>query len=268
MRDARRMEAPPVGLRAATRGHTGLLYSLVISHQFMTKASHLHYAITKRTPPSPKAWRTIADVQKELNRRLTWSYDRLSLERRANRNISGLGFPFVSMWRPSGASAPSAVRERREEGYVPFTDALAAGSTRIRDNLWNGHLVVAFLKFVSSRHPELEFELKDDGGFVLPGAVRIRNGDVEPNHEWLNRGRARALETTGDLESALPFLWAEAEALDGRYFAESTSADYAEVPEVKELDMDWEQLTSVPLSDLATHVVERVAREALMVDAA
>ncbi|MCZ7682412.1 MAG: hypothetical protein M5U28_27935 [Sandaracinaceae bacterium] len=268
MRDRKRETRAWAQFHAATRGHAGLHLSFFISQSSMTKAAHLHYAISKRTPPSPKAWRTITDVQKELNRRLTWTHDHLTLERRAQGPGPGLGFPFVSMWRTSIGSPPSIVRDAKEEGFVPFPDAVAAGSTRIRDNLWNGHLVVAFLRHVSSRHPELAIELRDDGGFVLTGAVRIQNGIVAPNHEWLNRARVRALETTGDPEAAVPYLWAEVEALEGRHFAESSAADYAEVPEIRELDMDWEQLASVPLADLATHVVERVTREVAVPEAA
>ena len=225
--------------------------------------SHLLYAISKRTPPSPNAWREIESIQKELNEHLTWVHDRLSLARDGGAPRAGFTFPLVQMITPARVPLAPNFRERVEEALPRIPDACAFGSTRVRDNLWNAHVVAAFLKVVSARHPELIFELRDDGGFVLPGAVWIRGGKVELQREWLNRNRERALESSGDIEAAVPFLWAEREALEGRFFADQAASDYAEVPEIQELNVDWSELASVGLEEVATRIVGRLAGAAL-----
>jgi hypothetical protein len=218
---------------------------------------HLFYAISKRTPPSPKVLKAITDVQAELNRRLTWTHERLSLAPVARQpSVLPLCFPFVA-FSPSRPAPAYRGREAEAPGAPRIEDAFAFGSTKVGANLWNAHLVVAFLRRVSAAHPELELELRDDGGFVLPGAVVIRNGKVELQRDWLNRERVRALEISGDPNAAAPFVWAEAEALQGRFFLEADASDYAEVREIQEMDLGWEQLQSVNLGDLAEIVVER-----------
>ena len=98
----------------------------------------------------------------------------------------------------------------------------------------------------------------------MPGSVWIRNGQVELHREWLNRERERVLEMTGDLQQAAPYLWAEAEALQGRVFMEASATDFAERPEVKELDTDWEQLTAMSTGELAELVVDHLANEVVV----
>lgn len=242
-----------VVLHVATPGR------LVHSPYFSMSNHHLFYAISKRTPPSPKVLKAIADVQAELNRRCTWTHERLSLAPVARQPVGApFAFPFVSL-SPSRPAPALRGREPEAPGASRIEDAFASGSTKVRDNLWNAHLVVAFLRRVSTAHPELLLELRDDGGFVLPGAVWIQNGTVELQRDWLNRERARALELTGDPQAAAPYVWAEAEALGGRFFLEAEASDFAEVREIRELDLDWEQLQSVNLQDLAEVVVERAA---------
>ena len=141
------------------------------------------------------------------------------------------------------------------------------GSTRVRDNLWNAHLVVAFLKYISRKHPTLLFELRDDGGFVIPGSVWIRGGAVEVNREFLNVERARALEVTGDPQAAAPYVWAELQALGGSFFAEAQVDDFGNLPEVRELDATWDQLENVSAEDLASLVVEHATSEVVSVAA-
>jgi hypothetical protein len=250
----------PRSVDASCAGTPGSL----INHEpiFPMSNYHLFYAISKRTPPSPKTMKAITDVQAELNRRMSWSHDRLSLapERQAAR--APLAFPFVR-FAPSRPTFASGERQSEAPRVSYIEDAFACGSTKVRDNLWNAFLVVAFLKHVSMAHPELFLELRDDGGFVLPGAVRIRNGNVELNREWLNRERERTLEMTGDPQAAAPFVWAETEALEGRFFQEATASEYAEVPEIKGLELDWEQLETVRLEDAADVIVKNVASSVL-----
>ena len=137
------------------------------------------------------------------------------------------------------------------------------GPTRVRDNLWNAHLVVAFLKHMSRKHPTLLFELRDDGGFVTPGSVWIRGGAVEANREFLNGERGRALEVTGDPQAAAPYVWAELQALSGSFFAEAQVDDFGNVPEVRELGASWDQLESMSIEDLASLVVDHATSEAV-----
>ncbi len=150
--------------------------------------------------------------------------------------------------------------------HIP--EAFASGSTRVRDNLWNAHLVAAFLRHVSAENPELLLELRDDGGFVLPGAVWIKNGKVELQRDWLNRERERALEKFGDPEAAGPFVWAEHQALEGRFFLDGPASDYTEVPEIRELEASWEQLASMSIGDVAELVVDRTTSSAVPAHAA
>ncbi|MDQ7814213.1 MAG: hypothetical protein RDU25_00180 [Patescibacteria group bacterium] len=219
---------------------------------------HLHYAISKRTPPSPKAWKAIADVQTEMNRRFTWSHERLALALERQPARPGLAFPFVQL-TPQKPELPSDIFMRIDGGpAMRFTDSAASGSTRVRDSLWNAHLATAFLRRVSAAHPELLFELRDEGGFVLPGSVWIRDGKVGTNREWLNRERERALELSGDPQAAAPFVWAECEALRGRFFQDTVASDYAEVPEMQDLGLDYDELGGMSLEEAALRAVERL----------
>ncbi len=232
-----------------------------LTHNLSTSMSNynLVYAISKRTPPSPKALKAILDVQAELNRRCTWSHERLALdlvERPAVRAPFSMPLFRFTLGRPM--FAPLGERAEVSVATTVIPDAAAAGATKVRDNLWNAHLVVAFLKHVSREH-DLHVELRDDGGFVLPGAVSIQNGKVELQREWLNRERERVLETTGDPNTAAPFVWVEAEALQGRFFLDASASDYAQIPEFRELDARWEQLEAMTLQDVAELVVDHVA---------
>ncbi len=93
---------------------------------------------------------------------------------------------------------------------------------------------------------------------MLPGAVWLRGGRVELQREWLNASRERVLEMTADPQAAAPFVWAEAEALQGHFFQEAMASDYAEVPEIQELSSRWDELQSMRLEDAAELVVNRV----------
>lgn len=227
----------------------------------MNSNYHLVYAISKRTPPSPKAWRTIASLQDELNRRCSWTHERLTLApvEREPQRAPFLAFPLIR-FAPARASFAALRDEPREVAVLsPAGDAWAAGATKVRDSLWNAHLVAAFLRHVSAEHPDLRLSLRDDGGFVVPGAIAIENGKVELERAWLNRERERALETFGDPQAAAPYVWAEAEALSGHFFAEGSAADVSEIREIQELGADWEQLRTMTIEDAAELVVDRVA---------
>lgn len=219
----------------------------------------LTYGISRRTPPTPKAWRAIEELQAELNRRCTWRHERLALAQDRQSSRPPFGIPLFSPApaRPYFGAAPA--RESDVAVAPRILEAWAQGSTKVRDDLWSGHLVTAFLRRASAQHPDLLLELRDDGGFVQAGAVTIKNGKVELQREWLNRARERALETTGDPNAAAPYVWAEHEALEGRYFLDAPANDFMDVPEIRELDVEWDQLSSMMISDVAEVVVDHVA---------
>jgi len=221
----------------------------------------LSYSISKRTPASPKVLKEILDAQAAVNRVCTWSHEQLSLTAPRDMGRAVISFPFVRLGHlsapaanfPDGFGAPSPAAS---------ADAFVQGSTKVRDSLWNAHLVAAFLKHVSRMQPELVFELRDEGGFVVPGSVWIRNGNVEANREYLNRERARALEVTGDPQAAGPYVWAELQALSGNHFVDGPASDYGQVPEIEALEAPWEVLEAISLSDVASRVVERAVQAA------
>jgi hypothetical protein len=215
---------------------------------------NLVHGILRRIPPTPKTLKQILDLQTEMNRRCTWSHERLSLApvREPQRSLS---FPFLRL----GAMKPGpAFAFEPQDTSRPPLDACAFGTTKVRD-LWSAHLVAAFLRTVSAKYPDLVFELRDESGFVLTGATWIRAGKVERQREWLNKERERALEVTGDPNAAVPFIVAESQALQGKFFEEGSVSEFAEVPEVQELDLGWNDLESLSLADLADMVVARVA---------
>lgn len=223
----------------------------------------LNYFISKRTPASPKALKEILDVQAAVNRACTWTHERLSLAApRQSGRATVLSFPLMRFGFVPAHGSPSS------DGFgapspTSSADAFAEGTTRVRDNLWNAHLVVAFLKHVSRMHPALLFEIRDEGGFVVPGSVWIQGGKAEANREYLNRERARALELTGDPQAAAPFVWAELQGLGGSFFMDAPVRDYSEMREIRELDASWDQLETLSLADVADHVVENATKLAI-----
>jgi len=226
---------------------------------------NLTYSISKRTPASPKAAKEILDAQAAMNRACTWTHERLAFAPPRDPGRAAFPLQFARFGLASGN--PPAVDGLGAHSPVPPADVFMYGSTRVRDNLWNAHLVVAFLRHVSRKHPLLLIELRDDGGFVIPGSVWIRGGAVEVNREFLNLERTRALEVTGDPQAALPYVWAELQALGGSFFAEASMDDLGNLPEVRELGATWDQLESMSIEDLASLVVDHATTEAVSVAA-
>ena len=226
---------------------------------------NLTYSISKRTPAPPKAVKEILDAQAALNRACTWTHERLAFA--PPRDAGHAAFPLQLVRFGLASGNPPALDGFGVHSPTPPADAFMHGSTRVRDNLWNAHLVVAFLKLISRKHPSLLFELRDDGGFVVPGSVWIRAGAVEVNREFLNAERVRALEVTGDPQAAVPYVWAELQALGGSFFAEASMDDFGNMPEVRELGASWDQLESMSIEDLASLVVDHATAEAVPVAA-
>jgi len=260
----------PCGSRWRPTGRVALAARTPVS-LYSPKASpnmsnhNLTYSISKRTPASSKVLKDILDAQAAVNRACTWTHERLAFAPPREQGHAVFPLQLMRFGLASGNQPAS-------DGFgaapsVPPADVFMHGSTRVRDNLWNAHLVAAFLKHVSRRHPTLLFELRDDGGFVLPGSVWIRGGAVEANREFLNRERTRALEVTGDPQAAAPYVWAELQGLGGSFFADAQVNEFGNLPEVRELDASWDQLENVNLEDLASLVVEHATTEVVPVAA-
>lgn len=225
---------------------------------------HLTYSISKKTPPSSKALKAILGAQNAVNAAVTWSHERLQLAApREERPL--LTFPL----RFGMVSGPMTLQNDGLHSGSPMHagDAYAHGTTRVRDSLWNAHVVAAFWRTVSRLHPDLLIELRDEGGFVIPGSIFLRGGNIEANRTFLNQERARALELTGDAQSAVPYVFAELHGLAGRFFVDAAVADYEEVPEIQELGLSWPELEGVPLSEVAMRVVERAIKAPTVVAA-
>ena len=222
-----------------------------------TMSHHLSYSISKKTPPSSKVIKSILDAQSAVNAAVSWVNERLQLATpREVRPI--LTFPL----RFGVASGPMTIHPEGLISGSPMhsTDSYAQGTTRVRDSLWNAHVVAAFWRTVSRMHPELLIELRDEGGFVIPGAVYLRGGNIEANRTFLNQERARALELSGDPQAGVPYIYAELHGLAGRFFVDVPVADYEEVPEIQELGLSWPDLEAVTLSEVAQRVVERAIK--------
>jgi hypothetical protein len=222
---------------------------------------NLTYQISKRTPASPKVLKEILEAQAAVNAACTWTHERLAFAAPRESGRAPFTFP---LGRFAFASGPMSFPSDGSGTFapVPSADAFVQGSTRVRDNLWNAHLVAAFLKHVSQMHPSLAFQLQDEGGFVLPGSVLIRGGNVEVNRAYLNQERARALEFTGDPQAAAPYVWAELQGLSGSFFLDVPAREFGGVREVQELEATWDQLETMSAEDIATAVVEHATKEA------
>jgi len=212
----------------------------------------LTYSISRKTPPSAKALKEILSAQGAVNAACSWSHERLSLAAPQEARPV-LTFPFT---RFGFASGPMTLHADGLVPREPAADAFAQGTTRVRNNAWNAHVVAAFWRTVSRLHPQLLIELRDEGGFVIPGSVWIRGGNVEVNRAYLNQERARALELTGDPRAAEPYVLAELHGLAGHFFADGPVVEYAEVPEIQNLDLNWQELEAMSISDVAQRFVE------------
>ena len=252
----------PAASRSRSAHRAPLHSPLVIS---LMSHFHLTYGISEWTPASPKALKEILDAQTTVNAACTWTHERLSLVAPRAKGRAVLTLPFT---RFGLVTTPMTLDPDAFAGGAGASETtFVQGSTRVRDSLWNAHLVAAFLKHVSELHPSLVFDLRDEGGFVVPGAVRIRGGVVEANREFLNRERARVLEVTGDPQAAAPFVWAELQALSGNYFVDTPLSEHGSVPELPDLDARWVELENLSLSDAASLVVDNATKAAALIKA-
>jgi len=222
---------------------------------------HLFYGISRSAPCSPKTWQAIVQAVGAMNRRIHWEHEPLSfaLERQPER--TAFPFPLIRIGLPKQVSSNSPFVQAENGPAACLENSFAWGSIRTRGNRFHSHLVVAFLRCISERFPEILLELRDETGFVLAGGVWFRGGKAELNRERLNRERERVLEATGDPNAAAPYLWAEAEALQGRFFVETAASEYAHEPLIEALEMSMDELDSMGLGQAADTIVKAVLSE-------
>ncbi len=220
--------------------------------------TNLHYLL-RRSSENPKVLNWALQAQAKLNERLSPTRDRLNftpVSLAPERPM--LGFPFVRI--APARIGPYAIPDPfQDRPSVNAPNAVAVGSTKVRD-LFSAHVVAAFLRSVAKAFPDVVLELRDESGqFVMPLGVIIRSGGrLELNADVLNGERVKVLEATGDPQAAAPFLWAEAQALNGQFLSDTTATDCEEVPEVSQLDLDPEVFGQASVGDIARFFVERV----------
>lgn len=227
----------------------------------------LQYAILRKTPVSQKALKWILQAQTHLNAKVSWSHDRLNLTSPTGApERPAITFPFVRI--APNRIGPYSVTDQFGENPLgqSVPNAMASGSSKVRD-IWSAHVIAAFLRHVSEKF-DLSIELSDGcGGFIIPVGVRIQSGRFEINRDLLNRERERMLEATADPQSAAPFLWAEARALQGEFLADMPMSEYAEVSELRELEWDEDSYIGATVGQVADSYVGRVLAEVAPVTA-
>lgn len=203
----------------------------------------------------PKVWKQIDEMQRQYNLRFTWSAEGPCLAlQKPELGKFRLNLPFsLSRFTQSQAMEPVLSSGHTPyEGGMFIPNALASGQTKVRDNLWNAHLVVRFLTWVSEQLPDLRVELYDEGGFILAGSVIIERGKVRLNKPYLERMRTRLLEAYGDPTVTVGLAHAELEGMNGNFFADNVAYEYREVPEIREILENNPELVDEGLSSLAS----------------
>lgn len=219
---------------------------------------NLIYAVTGNGNGSsihPKIWKQIEEVQEQYNLRFTWTADGPSLAlQKPEMGKFRLNLPFSL----SRFITPQSLETVATSGHLPYEggmfipNALAYGQTKTRDNLWNAHLVVRFLRWVSEQLPELRVEIYDEGGFILAGSAVIERGKIHLNKSYLERMRSRLLEAYGDPMVTVGLAHAELEGMNGKFFADTVAYEYREVPEIREILENNPELVDESLASLAS----------------
>jgi len=209
----------------------------------------LVYAVTGNGQLPSKVWRHIDEVQRQYNQRYTWVHENLNLALQRPDLKFRFNLPFSKFAAPAGAVVSSSGHLPYDSG-VHIPNAQASGQTKVRDNLWNAHLVIRFLCWVSEQLPEHRVEVYDEGGFILAGSVIIEKGKVILNHGYLERQRTRLLEAYGDPSVVVGMAHAELAGMNGSFFADAIAYDYREMLEIRDLldnnpDLGDESLSSI-----------------------
>jgi hypothetical protein len=142
---------------------------------------------------SDAGWETVSRLQHWYNSEFVWTAGKLGLKMFAvfpnteNRSgtIDELSETIAARRRTlssKGVPENEIVRILQHEGLIYahkggyFDSCVASGFTRVAGNEFNAYLVGEFLLKVSRCIADLSIDLYDEGNFVKPHEVRLRNG--------------------------------------------------------------------------------------------
>lgn len=211
---------------------------------------NLIYAVTGTKEIPSKVWKRIDEVLRQYNQRFSWVHENLNLVLQRPDWKVRLNLPLARFAAPTGMAVSSSGHLPYDSGVL-IPNAQASGQTKVRDNLWNAHLAVRFLTWVSEQLPEHRVELYDEGGFIYAGSVVIENGKVGLNRPYLERQRARILEAYGDPSVVLGLAQAELAGMNGSFFADTCAFDYRGVLEIRDLLDNDQELGDESLQSIA-----------------
>lgn len=212
---------------------------------------NLIYAVTGNGQIPSKQWKHIEEVQRQYNQRFTWVHEGPNLVLQRPELKFRLNLPLSKFASPQQGVVISSSGHLPYDSGVLIPNALASGQTKVRDNLWNAHLVVRFLRWVSEQLPEHRVEIYDEGGFVFAGSVVVENGKTSLNRPYLERQRARLLEAYGDPSVVLGLAQAELAGMNGTFFADTVAYDYRGALELRDLLDNDPGLGDESLADMA-----------------
>ncbi|MDQ7814205.1 MAG: hypothetical protein RDU25_00140 [Patescibacteria group bacterium] len=131
---------------------------------------------------------------------------------------------------------------------------IATGFTKVRDDEWNAALIVGFMRWVSTRLPEASVSLYDEGDYLLPGYVLIRNGRFEVDETRVARQREYLKSQKLGEYLARYDRWVE-RARNGEFFNEYAAWEYASREEIEALGLTREEMLKAPLDEVVNRLV-------------
>jgi hypothetical protein len=222
-------------------------------------ARKLYYRISDdgRNRVTEEQWQDIQRLQHWYNSEFEWTAGRLAFKMFAVfPNMEYRTFTEEEIWeeivlrrtayQQQGLSENDIIRKLAADGIVfakkggYFDGCLASGFTRVAGNEFNAYLVCEFLLKASRIASEAEIILHDEGGFVKPKDLRIKQGgvtipitDVQRLHAYEGMITSRHVFSIVDVDKYDQF---------PRY--QSTIADFNELPkdERQMIVRDWNWL--------------------------
>jgi len=197
----------------------------------------LCYEILSDQPIPRKTKMGIRLAQSMLNHHLAWTCEPLSLEL---------------------FDEPISPGQREE--FVYFSDTedprprIGTGFNKVGRDEWNACLVVAFLRWVSTRLPEATVALRDEGDYVLGCFVLFRQGKLELDRTRIARHREFLLRERPAQMVKVYDRWIE-QASEGVSFNSFMARDYADRREIAALGLSNEELSRLTLAEVAERIV-------------
>jgi hypothetical protein len=220
---------------------------------------NISYAI-RTTPLAPEILDWILEAQAIINEVVSWSNDDcLTLARvdgTAVRDTQVFPFTYTAQ-TPIDIDVCQKYFETYPKEDIP--KATAVGHISV-NTLWEFQLIVAFLRIVSERFPELAISLSDDTRLLCPvGMVRLESGKFTPYTDWLRAEHEFYLEMSSDVEGVGEAMCAVDKALeDGTCFTDMPAARGA-YERIKEQGLDVTQYQDLSVGEVA----ERFVRQTL-----